>query len=201
MCPHYSNKRHFTLSIETEIENCITILRKGGTILYPTDTVWGIGCDATNEKAVEEVFRIKRRTESKSLIILVADEKMLNRHVKEVPGIAWDLIELSDKPLTIIYEEGIELAKNVIAGDGSIAIRIPKDEFCKKMIYKFGRPVVSTSANISGENVPRNFGEINPLIKQSVSYIAGLRQNETSGAKVSSIIKVGPGGEFEIIRK
>lgn len=189
------------MSLETEIENCITVLRKGGTILYPTDTVWGIGCDATNEKAVEEIFRIKRRSGSKSLIVLAADEKMLNRHVKEVPGVAWDLIELSDKPLTIIYDEGLNLAKNVMADDGSIAVRIPKDEFCKKMIYKLGRPLVSTSANISGENVPRNFREINPEIKKSVGYVVHLRQNETLTANVSSIIKVGAGGEFEIIRK
>lgn len=189
------------MSLDLEIQNCIHVLRNGGTILYPTDTVWGIGCDATNEKAVEKIFKIKQRNSFKSLIALVSDEKMLSKYVQEIPGIARDLIALGEKPLTIIYEEGINFAKNVLAADGSIAIRIPADEFCRKMIHKFGRPVVSTSANISGEIVPRSFREIKPEIKQSVDYVVALRQNEMSASGASSIIKIKSNGEFEIIRK
>src|SRR5688572_18774909 len=139
----------YCLSPGTEIQNAVEVLRKGGTILYPTDTVWGIGCDATNEKAVEKIISIKERESSKSLIILVSDERMLNKYVKEIPAIALDLARQASDPLTIIYDEGINLATNVLADDGSIAIRIPHEEFCNKLIYRFGRPLVSTSANFS----------------------------------------------------
>src|ERR1035437_1741585 len=137
------------MNFDAEIQKCLEVLRSGGTILYPTDTIWGIGCDATNEKAVEKVFAIKQRTESKSLIALVSDDGMLNRFVKDVPEMAWDLIELNNneddfeehKPITIIYDAGRGFAKNVLADDGSIAIRMISDDFCQRMIHKFGKPI------------------------------------------------------------
>ena len=196
-------------TMEQEIRNALEILRNGGTILCPTDTIWGIGCDATNEKAVEKVFQIKKREESKSMIALVCDEGMLNRFVKDVPGQAWDLIEVSDPeknngsgtPITIIYDAGREFAKNVFAEDGSIGVRIVKDDFCRKLIYKFGKPIISTSANISGTNAPKNFSEISSEIISQVDYVVNWRQDETTNAKVSSIIKLKANGEFSIIRK
>ena len=189
------------MNIETEIQNALGVLRKGGVILYPTDTIWGIGCDATNEKAIERIFQIKKREPAKSLIVLVNDERMLFKYVKEIPPIAHELISQTETPLTIIYDEGINLAKNVLADDGSIAIRIPKDEFCNKLIYKFGRPIVSTSANLSGEIFPNMFSQISTNIISSVDYAVNLKL-ETSNLKLpSSIIKVKANGEIKIIRK
>lgn len=185
--------------MEQEIQHSLDVLRKGGTLLYPTDTIWGMGCDATNEKAVDKIFQIKKREGTKSLIILVNDERMLNKYVKEVPDIAHELIEQSESPLTIIYEEGINLAKNVLADDGSIGVRIPKDEFCNKLIYKFGRPIVSTSANLSGQNTPGSFSEISSGILSSVDHIVNLKQK--GSGKASSIIKLRKNGEITIIRK
>jgi len=195
--------------MEQEIQNALKVLRSGGTILYPTDTIWGIGCDATNEKAVEKVFTIKQRTGTKSLIVLVSDDGMLNRFVKEVPEMAWDLIGLNNteddheeqKPLTIIYDAGRGFAKNVPAEDGSIAVRMVKDNFCQRMIHKFGRPIVSTSANISGTPSPQNFPEIADEIIKSVNYVVNWRQNETINPKPSSIIRLKENGEFQIIRQ
>ena len=140
--------------MNAQIDAAIDILKKGGIILYPTDTVWGIGCDATNEAAVEKVFKLKQRADSKSLITLVSDVDMVCKYVKEVPEIAISLIEINDKPMTIIYPEAIGLAKNVVAEDGSVGIRVPMSDFCTKLIGKFRRPIVSTSANISGNPAP-----------------------------------------------
>ena len=187
--------------MEHEIRKVIEVLRKGETILYPTDTVWGIGCDATNEKAVEKVFQIKSREAGKSLIVLVSDIGMLNRFVKEVPAIAWDLIDTSDTPLTIIYDSARGLAKNVLAEDGSIGVRMVKDDFCQRMIHKFGKPVVSTSANLSGEPTPQNFDEISDTIKSQADHVVDWRQDDLHKAKPSSIIKLKGNGEFQIIRK
>ncbi len=189
------------MSFEADVRACIDVLRKGGTILYPTDTIWGIGCDAGNEKAVEKVYAIKKRSDSKSLVVLANDARMLGRHVHEVPALAWELMEASETPLTIIYEEGINLAPNVLAEDGSIAIRIPKDEFCSKLLYLLGRPIVSTSANISGEPAPRNFSEISPVVLASVDYVVNWRQHERIPAKASSIIRLKANGEIKVIRK
>ena len=184
-----------------EINKCIEVLKQGGVILYPTDTVWGIGCDATNKNAVEKIFKIKQREESKALIVLVDRAEMLNKYVREIPAIAWDLMEVADKPLTIIYDGALNFAPNVISEDGSAGIRITNDEFCKKLIYKFGKPVVSTSANITGESTPQNFHEINPDIVKLVDYAVNWKQNELVPKKPSSIIKVKENGVFEIIRK
>ena len=187
--------------MEEEIQNALAVLRKGGTILYPTDTVWGIGCDARNKDAVAKVFKIKQRAEYKSMVTLVCDHTMLNRYVKDVPEVAWDLIEAADSPLTIIYPDGRMLAQNIIAADGSVGIRIIKDEFCKNLIHKFGKPIVSTSANISGENAPTAFNDIKLDIVNKVDYIVNLRQKEKNDTKPSTIIKVAMNGEFKIIRK
>ena len=163
--------------MEEELKNALEVLRKGGTLLYPTDTVWGLGCDARNKEAVNKIFKIKERAEYKSMVVLVCDDKMINRYVKEVPAIAWDLIEAAgNDPLTIIYPDGRMLAENIIAADGSVGIRIVRDEFCKNLIHKFGKPIVSTSANISGEPTPVSFSEINPKIMNKVDYIVNLRQ-------------------------
>lgn len=187
--------------MDEELKNALAILHKGGTILYPTDTVWGLGCDARNKEAVNKLFKLKQRAEYKSMVVLVCDEKMLNRYVKEVPAIAWDLIEAAEGPLTIIYPDARMLAENVVAADGSAGIRIVKDEFCKALIHKFGKPIVSTSANISGENAPYTFNDIKIDILNKVDHIVNLRQKEINNTKPSTIIKVGMNGEIKIIRK
>ena len=187
--------------MDEEIKNALEVLRKGGTILYPTDTVWGIGCDARNKEAVAKVFKLKRRAEYKSMVTLVCDHTMLNRYVKEVPEVAWDLIEAATEPLTIIYPDARMLADSVIAADGSVGIRIIKDEFCNTLIHKFGKPIVSTSANISGEVAPSTFNDIMLDIVNKVDYIVNWRKKEINNVKPSTIIKVSMNGEFKIIRK
>ncbi len=187
--------------MDEEIKNAIAILKKGGVILYPTDTVWGIGCDARNKEAVAKIFKLKHRAEYKSMVVLVSDEKMVNRYVKEVPAIAWDLIENTEEPLTIIYPDGRMLAENIIAADGSVGIRIVKDEFCKTLIHKFGKPIVSTSANESGEASPISFNDIKLDIMNKVDYIVNLRHKEVNNTKPSTIIKIAMNGEFKILRK
>jgi len=189
------------MNIIAAVEEAVKILKEGGIILYPTDTVWGIGCDATNPKAVEKVFSLKKRSDSKSLIVLVDGLDMLYRYIKEVPEIADQLIEVADTPLTIIYPGAIGLAANVTAEDGSIGIRIPDHEFCKKLIYKFRRPIVSTSANISGEASPVHFGEISKEVRDSVDWCADPDLEAGATGKPSSIIQLGLGGEIKIIRK
>ncbi len=184
-----------------EIKNCVGVLNRGGLILYPTDTIWGIGCDATNEKAIEKIFRLKKRTNFKSLIVLLDLETKLLSYIKEVPEVAWDLIDFAEKPLTIIYDGGKNLAKNVVAEDGSVGIRITKDEFCKKLIEKFRKPVVSTSANFSGKESPAAFDDIDPDIIAGVDYVVNLRQHEKISSSPSTIIKLGTKGEIKIIRK
>ena len=187
--------------MEAELKNALAVLHKGGTILYPTDTVWGLGCDARSKDAVNKIFKIKQRAEYKSMVVLVCDEKMLNRYVKEVPAVAWDLIEAAEEPITIIYPEGRGLAQNIIAADDSVGIRIVKDDFCRDLIHKFGKPIVSTSANISGEKAPASFSDISNEIINKVDYIVNWRQNETNNIKPSTIIKVGMNGEIKIFRK
>ena len=189
--------------IYEEINKAIEVLKAGGVILYPTDTIWGLGCDATNAEAADKIFKIKKREESKSLIILIDNENKLNRYLKDIPPLAYDLIDNTDTPLTIIYPGAKGLAPNIINSDGSIAIRIPlnKDEFCVKLIEKFGKPIVSTSANISGNPAPISFKYIDKSILDEVDYIVNLRQDETGKNKPSAIIKLEMNGEFKIIRK
>lgn len=184
-----------------EIQKTIEVLQSGGLILYPTDTIWGIGCDATNEEAVKKIYALKKREESKSLITLVSEPSMLNIYVEEVPAVAWDLIEFAEHPLTIVYPGAKKLAPNIIAPDGSAAIRVVSDEFCKKLIYKFRKPIVSTSCNISGEPAPSIFREISSAILDGVDYIVNLRQNDFKASKPSTIIKFEANGVFKFIRK
>lgn len=185
---------------EEDIKNAIEVLRKGSTILYPTDTIWGLGCDATNPEAVKKIFDIKKRDESKSLIILVCNEGMLQKYIRDIPEVAWELLEVTEKPLTIIYDNCFGIAANVLANDGSVGVRICKDEFCNRLIYKFGKPIVSTSANISGEKSPQSFHEISEEVKANVSYIVQHKQDEVCSQQPSSIIKLGKSGEIKIIR-
>lgn len=184
-----------------EIKRACDVLYNGGVILYPTDTVWGIGCDATNEEAVRRVYEIKKRVDSKAMLVLVDNEVKVDFYVREVNPVAWDLIELTDKPLTIIYDQARNLASNLIAEDGSIGIRVTREEFSKQLCFRFRKAIVSTSANISGEKSPACFAEIGDEIKQAVDYIVNVRQDEVGSAVPSSIIKLGAHGEVKVIRK
>lgn len=183
-----------------QLDEIVSVLLRGGTILYPTDTIWGIGCDATNAKAVEKIYRIKERLIDKSFIILVKDLEMLKDYVVEVPEIAVELQESISDPLTIIYSGGKNLAKNVIASDGSVAIRIPTHDFCLKLLDRFNKPLISTSANVSGGSVPFSFRSISDQIKESVDYIAPIEQNTINRPKPSTIVKVDAKGEITVIR-
>lgn len=183
-----------------DIKAALEVLQNGGVILYPTDTIWGIGCDACNEEAVKRIYEIKKRIDSKSMLVLIENAALLERYVDEVPEIAYDLIELTDKPLTIIYDGAKNLAKNLIAEDGSIGIRITTEAFSSDLIRRFKRPVVSTSANISGKPSPACFDEISQEIVDAVDYVVKYRQDDTQKAVSSSIMKLGRGGEIKIIR-
>lgn len=187
--------------IEEEIKKTVKILQQGGVILYPTDTIWGLGCDATNEKAVTRVYEIKKRTDTKAMLILVDDTSKILNYVEEVPEMAWQLVELTTKPLTIIYPKAKNLPYNLVAEDESIGIRVTDEEFSKKLCAQFGKPIVSTSANISGKATPLNFSEISDEIKSAVDYIVKYRQKETLKPKPSSIIKIEKGNVIQIIRQ
>ncbi|MBR3990337.1 MAG: Sua5/YciO/YrdC/YwlC family protein [Bacteroidales bacterium] len=197
---------------EEILAKALETLRSGGTILYPTDTVWGLGCDATCPEAVARIFEIKQRSDSKSLVLLASDLDMVAKYVKEIPSIAVDLVEVNDAPMTIIYpgaiagEEGApgdrwHLARNTVAADGSVGIRIPLMEWCRQLVFKLGRPIVSTSANISGEPTPQRFSEIPQEIKDAVDFVVPPSVDTDSTGKASQILKVGLRGEIEIIRK
>lgn len=178
------------------------VLKKGGVILYPTDTVWGLGCDATNVAAIKKIYQIKQRTESKSMIVLMDHIKMLHRYIVNIPEMAYDLIDFAEKPLTIIYDKSEKLPLEILnPEDQSIAVRICRDEFCQRLIYSFGRPLVSTSANISGEKTPLSFAEISDKIKNQVDFIVPYRQEEKSKNAPSTIIKLANNGQFHFIRK
>lgn len=197
-------------------KEALEVLRNGGIIVYPTDTIWGIGCDATNPAAVKKVYEIKKREDSKALVLLAANLDMVARYVKEIPPIAVDLVEVNDKPMTIIYPQGIAgkapapgqeavadrhfLAWNVVAEDGSVGIRIPMNEFCRDLSYKLGRPIVSTSANISGEASPKNFSQIAPEITEAADYVVPSYMDKESLGVASQIIKVEVDGQVKIIR-
>lgn len=183
-----------------EIENALHVLKKGGLILYPTDTVWGIGCDATNAEAIDRIFKLKKRSDKKSMICLVSDFKMLNTYVEQVPEVAYDILKYAAKPTTIIYDDPIRVAENLIAEDNSLAIRVTKDVFCKKLIQKLRKPLVSTSANLSKSNTPKSYAEIDSIILNGVDYIVNLHHEKKSG-KPSAIIKLGNDGSVRVIRK
>ena len=186
--------------MQNEIKNALEVLRSGGLILYPTDTVWGIGCDASNPEVVQKIYNLKQREDSKALICLVADDRMLKRYVKDIPSAALDIIHISDKPTTIIYDDALNLANNLIADDGSIAIRVPDDEFCYQLSRKFNGAIVSTSANISGEPTPASYKEISESVLKGVDYVVNLHREKIC-AKPSSIIKLSNSGIVKIIRQ
>ena len=183
-----------------DIRRAVEVMNKGGIILYPTDTIWGLGCDATNADAVRRIYEIKQRTDAKALISLVDSETKVQFYVKEVPEVAWDVMELSERPMTVVFDGGRNLAPNLLAEDGSVAIRITKEAFSKELCMRMKRAVVSTSANISGQPAPRCFAEISEEIKRAVDYICTSRQDEPPTQTASSIIKLGAGGEVTIIR-
>ena len=198
------------MNLQETLSQALEVLRSGGVILYPTDTVWGIGCDATNEAAVAKVFEIKRRSEAKSLVLLAADLDMVARYVRQIPDIAIDLVEVNDAPMTIIYPGAQLLAPNAVASDGTVGIRIPYVDvdspetggavFCRELVRRLRRPLVSTSANISGEPTPKNFREISEEIKSAVGFVVPQQFGAASTGRASQIIKIGLGGEVEIIR-
>jgi L-threonylcarbamoyladenylate synthase len=187
--------------LRTEIEKTLNVLKNGGVILYPTDTVWGLGCDATNEQAVSKINEIKGRSNDKSFIILLDTDAKLQSYVTEIPDVAYDLIEYAEHPLTIIFSGAKNLAKNVINEDGSVGVRIVKHDFCQQLIQRFRKPLTSTSANISGEPAPRFFDEISEEIKEAADYIVDLEQDLRIERKPSTIMKLAPGGQFSFIRR
>lgn len=185
---------------DPDILNAVKVLRSGGLILYPTDTVWGIGCDATNADAVAKVFSLKKRDDSKALITLVDSRESLTRYAPDAPEVALEMAELTVTPLTIIYDNVSGLAKNLLADDGSAGIRIPLDDFCIELCKAFGRAIVSTSANISGRPTPGCFADIGDEVKSGVDYICRHRREDVSQHKPSGIIKISNNGTFRIIR-
>ncbi len=188
------------MGMREEIEKCLHVLQEGGLIVYPTDTVWGIGCDATNKEAVKKVYALKEREDSKALICLVANQAMLERYVPEVPDLAYDLMDLSTKPLTIIYDNPKGIADNLIGSDNTLAIRVASDPFCQQLIKRFRKPIVSTSANLAGAPTPASFNQISSPILKGVDYVVALHQ-EASNQQSSSIIKLGKDGTVRVIRE
>ena len=184
-----------------DIQNAVNVMKDGGVILYPTDTVWGIGCDATNSEAVAKVFNIKKRDDSKALICLVDSETRLQRYVRNVSEVAWQVMEYAVKPTTVILDNAVNLAPNLVADDGSIAMRVTHEAFSKELCYRFQKPIVSTSVNISGEPAAQNFRDIAPELIEAADYVCFSRRQEHKPHTPSSIIKIKEDGEVTIIRK
>ncbi len=181
--------------------DAIASLKSGGVILYPSDTIWGLGCDARMDASIEKIFAIKNRPENKGLILLISKIEQLNEYVEQVPEIAWDLVDFAEDPLTVIYPKGKNVSPHLLGPEGSIAIRLVKDEFCKGLVYRYQRGIVSTSANLSGEPSPQSFGEITNQIKEQVDYfLENPLQKSNPMAKPSKIVKIGLGGEYTLIR-
>lgn len=183
-----------------DLQEALKVLKEGGIILYPTDTVWGLGCDARSKEAVERIYRLKQRSDSKSMLVLVGNEGMLQRSVKDVPEIAWQLIDVAVNPLTLIYEGAHGVADNLIAEDGSLGIRITSEPFSKALTERLGAPIVSTSANISGKPTPRFFSEIDPDIIAGVDYVCRFRRDDNTPTQASNIIKITQGNVIKVIR-
>lgn len=184
-----------------DINQALETLKTGGLILYPTDTIWGIGCDATNPEAVEKVFALKGRDKSKSMIVLLHNDNQLASYVRDIPEVAYELIEATDRPLTIIYSGAKNLAENALAEDGSIGIRIVNHPFCQQLLQRFRKPIISTSANLSGEPSAKNFDDIASSIKENVDYVVNFGQRDTTEHAPSMIMKLDPSGKFEFLRK
>lgn len=187
-------------SFQPDIDQCLQVLHNGGTILYPTDTVWGIGCDATNPEAVEKIFAMKHRPPRKSMILLLADERDILQYVASPDLRVFDYLQTVQKPTTVIYEKAIGLAANLVAEDGSIAIRLVNEPFCKHLIKRLRKPLVSTSANLAGEPTPAHFGDVTEHIRSSVDYIVQYRQEDTTPAQPSSVVKWNKDGSVTVIR-
>jgi len=186
--------------LKMEVARAAEVIKRGGVILYPTDTVWGIGCDATNEEAVRRVYALKQREDTRAMLVLLEDVGRLENYA-EVPEVAYELLEVADRPLTVVYSGARNLARNLVAADGSIGIRVTREVFSRALVARVRRPVVSTSANLSGEPAPGCFAEIAEEVKQGVDYVVDYRREEPAGAVPSSIIRLGPRGEVKIIRK
>lgn len=186
---------------DTEVEQALSVLRSGGVILYPTDTIWGLGCDATNQEAIARIFHIKNREDSKSMIVLMADERDILKYVASPDLTVFDFLEQQQRPTTIIYDNALGLPSNLVAQDGSIAIRLAQDDFCRHLVRRLGKPIVSTSANISGEAPPAFFDEVSQAIKSSVDHVVKWRQDDRTPAKPSQIIKWLQNGQYHIIRQ
>lgn len=186
---------------EKDIDHCLSVLQQGGTILYPTDTIWGIGCDATNEAAVEKVYQLKERSGNKSLIVLMADEKDILKYVASPDPQVFNFLKHTKKPTTVIYEGPLGLAGNLVHDDGTIAIRIVHDDFCRHLIKRFRKPIVSTSANLSGDPAPTKYSEILNYIVTGVDYVVNYRQNDASPAAASAIVKLNRDGSVEYVRQ
>ncbi|MEO8253991.1 MAG: L-threonylcarbamoyladenylate synthase [Flavobacterium sp.] len=187
-------------NLNEEIHNAYEIIKEGGIILYPTDTVWGIGCDATNPEAVAKVFQLKKRAETQSMIVLMNGEKMMYNVFKEIPEVAWQILDLSENPTTLVLDQPRNVAKNLIATDNTLAIRIVKEPFCFKLLERMKKPLVSTSANISGQPTPKSFKEISPEIIKGVDYVVNLQREKIAG-KPSTIIKLTNDSQVKVIRK
>ena len=186
--------------MDADITQCLKVLSDGGLILYPTDTVWGIGCDATNAEAVKRVYQLKQRDDSKALIVLIDSAEHLDHYVVDVPMIARELVDVAVKPLTIIYEGAYNVASNLLGDEDSLGIRIPNDEFCHRLCERFGKPIVSTSANVSGKSTAKSFAEISPEIVKGVDHVVTWRRDDKTPHQPSNIILLGRDGTFKIIR-
>ncbi|WP_448702997.1 L-threonylcarbamoyladenylate synthase [Mucilaginibacter sp. AW1-3] len=187
--------------LKDEVAKALKVLQDGGIILYPTDTIWGIGCDAGNEEAVKKIYTLKQREESKSMIVLLANDNQLQSYVSEVPEIAYNLIEYAENPLTLVMPGAKNMAKNLIAADGSVGLRVTRHEFCQQLIQRLRRPLVSTSANISGQQSPKNFNGVSTDIIDGVDYVVDLEQHDLTEKRPSTIMRLEPDGRFEFIRK
>ena len=193
-------KKRYDQNIIDEVNESLAVLKRGGLLLYPTDTIWGIGCDATNADAIDKIYALKKRPESKALICLVSDLKMLNQFVEQIPEVAYTILKYADQPTTIIYDDPIRIAENLVAEDNTLGIRIVQDEFCKALIRKLGKPLVSTSANISGEKTPMRFPEISNEVLEGVDYIVNLQRKHKS-TKSSTVIRLSNDGQVKVLRK
>lgn len=189
------------MNCDIDIKNAVEVLRKGGVILYPTDTIWGIGCDASNTEAVQRVYEIKHRADSKALICLVDSANRMQRYFRNVPDVAWELIEYADRPLTLILDGAVNVAPNIVAEDGSLGIRVTKEEFSRQLCYRFQKAIVSTSANLSGEPSPKSFYDIPEEITSKVDYIVQFARGRKSDGRASSIIKLKEDGAVTVIRR
>ena len=189
------------MNCDIDIRNAVDVLRKGGVILYPTDTIWGLGCDAQNEEAVRRVYEIKKRADSKALICLVDSADRMQRYFRNVPEVAWDLVEYAEKPLTLILDGAVNVAPNLLAEDGSLGMRVTKEEFSRQLCYRFQKAIVSTSANFSGEPSPKSFYDIPEELKSQVDYIVQFSRGRKSTNPPSSIIKLASDGAITVIRR